>query len=49
MKLALAKAINAKPHELGGALAAFLTAFAMFSSYAILRPIRETMGITSGV
>ena len=49
MKLALARAINAQPHELGGALAAFATAFAMFSAYAILRPIRETMGITSGV
>jgi len=46
---ALARAINAQPHELGGALAAFITAFAMFSAYAILRPIRETMGITSGV
>ena len=49
MKRLLAGAINAKPHELGGALAAFATAFAMFSAYAILRPIRETMGITSGV
>ena len=49
MKRALARAINAQPHELGGALAAFATAFAMFSAYAILRPIRETMGITSGV
>jgi AAA family ATP:ADP antiporter len=49
MKQAFARAINARPHELGGALAAFATAFAMFSAYAILRPIRETMGITSGV
>jgi AAA family ATP:ADP antiporter len=49
MKRLLASAINARPHELGGALAAFATAFAMFSAYAILRPIRETMGITSGV
>jgi AAA family ATP:ADP antiporter len=46
---ALAAAINAKPGELGGALAAFATVFAMFSAYSILRPIRETMGITSGV
>jgi AAA family ATP:ADP antiporter len=45
----LARAINARPHELGGALAAFATAFLMFAAYAILRPIRETMGITSGV
>jgi len=49
VKIAFARAINAQPHELGGALAAFATAFAMFSAYAILRPIRETMGITSGV
>jgi AAA family ATP:ADP antiporter len=49
LKRALAGAINARPHELGGALAAFACAFAMFSAYAILRPIRETMGITSGV
>ena len=49
MRRAFARAINAQPQQLGGALAAFATAFAMFSSYAILRPIRETMGITSGV
>jgi ATP:ADP antiporter, AAA family len=34
----------------GPALAAsFLTLLCMFSSYTILRPIRETMGVTSGV
>ena len=49
MKRVVAGAINAQPHELGGALAAFLCAFAMFSSYSILRPIRETMGLTSGL
>jgi len=49
MKRVIAGAINAKPHELGGALAAFLCAFALFSSYSILRPIRETMGLTSGL
>jgi AAA family ATP:ADP antiporter len=49
MRRSLARAIDARPHELGGALAAFLTAFTMFSAYSILRPIRETMGITSGV
>jgi AAA family ATP:ADP antiporter len=45
----LAGAINAEAHELPGLLAAFVTVFAMFSSYSILRPIRETMGLTSGV
>ncbi|MGB5104223.1 MAG: MFS transporter [Steroidobacteraceae bacterium] len=49
MKRLVATAINARPHELGGALAAFLCAFALFSSYSILRPIRETMGLTSGL
>jgi AAA family ATP:ADP antiporter len=49
LKRLLAGAVNARPHELAGALAAFATAFTMFSAYAILRPIRETMGITSGL
>jgi AAA family ATP:ADP antiporter len=41
--------INAEPHEARGAFLAFLCAFFMFTGYTILRPIRETMGITSGV
>ena len=45
----LAAAINAQPRELPGLLAAFACVFAMFSSYSILRPIRETMGLTSGL
>jgi AAA family ATP:ADP antiporter len=45
----LARLINARPHELSGAVLAFLCAFFMFTGYTILRPIRETMGITSGV
>ena len=49
MRQALAGAINARPQELAGALAGFATAFTMFSAYGILRPIRETMGLTSGV
>jgi ATP:ADP antiporter, AAA family len=49
LRARLAGAINAEPHELPGLLAAFATVFAMFSSYSILRPIRETMGLTSGV
>jgi len=44
-----AGAVNAEPSELPVLLAAFATVFAMFSSYSILRPIRETMGLTSGV
>lgn len=38
-----------QPQELPALLAAFATLFCMFSSYTILRPIRDTMGITSGV
>jgi len=49
LRRALAGAVNAQPHELAGAVAAFLCAFFMFSAYSILRPIRETMGLTSGV
>jgi AAA family ATP:ADP antiporter len=45
----LAAAIDARPHEFAGVVTAFLCVFCMFSAYAILRPIRETMGITSGV
>jgi len=46
---AIARAISARPDEITGVLAAFLCVFCMFSGYAILRPIRETMGLTSGV
>ena len=45
----LAAAIDAQPQELPGLLAAFASVFALFSSYSILRPIRETMGLTSGL
>ncbi len=37
-----------QPEELPALLAAFATLFCMFFSYTILRPIRDTMGITSG-
>jgi ATP:ADP antiporter, AAA family len=41
--------VSVHPQELPALLAAFATLFFMFSSYTILRPIRDTMGITSGV
>jgi AAA family ATP:ADP antiporter len=44
-----ASLVNARPHELRGAVLSFLCALFLFSGYTILRPIRETMGITSGV
>ncbi|HVJ94150.1 MAG TPA: hypothetical protein VM580_30390, partial [Labilithrix sp.] len=47
--LRLAAAINARPAELAGVLLATTSVFFMFSAYSVLRPIRETMGITSGV
>lgn len=49
LRVRVAAAIGAQPHELPGLLAAFACVFAMFSSYSILRPIRETMGLTSGL
>jgi AAA family ATP:ADP antiporter len=49
VKLQFGAAINARPEELPGLLAAFACVFFMFSSYSILRPIRETMGLTSGL
>ena len=45
----LAAAINARPAELAGVLLAASCVFCMFCAYSVLRPIRETMGITSGV
>jgi AAA family ATP:ADP antiporter len=45
----LASVINARPEELAGVLLSAACVFCMFSAYAVLRPIRETMGITSGV
>jgi len=38
-----------QPGELPALLASFATLFCMFSSYTILRPIRDTMGVTSGL
>lgn len=38
-----------KPDERRALVYAFLCAATMFSAYAMLRPVRETMGITSGV
>ncbi|MBH3338639.1 MFS transporter [Pseudomonas mendocina] len=45
----VAVAINAQRSELWPALAGFTLFFCMFSGYFMLRPIREAMGIVSGV
>jgi AAA family ATP:ADP antiporter len=46
---AFGRVVSVKPHEVGGLLASFATVFCMFTAYALMRPVRETMGITSGV
>jgi AAA family ATP:ADP antiporter len=38
-----------EPHELTALLSAFATIFFMFACYTMMRPIRETMGLASGV
>ena len=45
----VALAINAQRSELWPALAGFALFFCLFSGYFMLRPIRESMGIVSGV
>jgi len=44
----IATALNVRREELGALAAAFGMLFFMFSSYAMMRPVRETMGITGG-
>lgn len=44
----LARWLQAEPAELKGLLAAFACALCMFAAYSVLRPIRDTMGISSG-
>ena len=41
--------VSVQPYELKGLLASFATLFFVFAAYTMLRPIRETMGINSGV
>jgi len=45
---ALARAADVRPAEVPGLLAAFAYHFLLFTSYAILRPIRDSMGIGGG-
>lgn len=44
----LSRVVVASPAELPQLLTAFLTAFLLFTSYMMLRPIRDAMGIDSG-
>jgi AAA family ATP:ADP antiporter len=45
----LARLVDARPEEVPGLLAAFAYHFLLFTAYYILRPIRDSMGVTGGV
>jgi AAA family ATP:ADP antiporter len=41
--------LGVEPGEAGAALGGFSMLFFLFTGYAVLRPVRETIGVTSGV
>jgi AAA family ATP:ADP antiporter len=45
----LGRAVNVRPAEVAGLLAAFAYHFLLFTGYYILRPLRDSMGVTGGV
>jgi AAA family ATP:ADP antiporter len=45
---ALVRAVDVRPAEVPGLVAAFAYHFLLFTSYAILKPIRDSMGIGGG-
>jgi len=45
----LARALKARPEELGALLWSFVYFFFLLSSYYILRPLRDEMGVAAGV
>jgi AAA family ATP:ADP antiporter len=45
----LSRVVDARPAEVPGLLAAFAYHFLLFTGYYILRPIRDSMGVTGGV
>lgn len=45
----LSRAVDVRPAELSGLLAAFGYHFLLFTAYYILRPLRDSMGVTGGV
>lgn len=45
----IARAVDARADELPAVFAGFALFFCLFAGYFMLRPIRETMGITAGV
>jgi AAA family ATP:ADP antiporter len=45
----LSRAVDVRPAEIPGLVAAFGYHFLLFTAYYILRPIRDSMGVTGGV
>ena len=45
----LSRAVDVRPAEVQGLLAAFAYHFLLFTGYYVLRPIRDSMGVTGGV
>jgi AAA family ATP:ADP antiporter len=45
----LSRAVDVRPAEIPGLLAAFAYHFLLFTAYYILRPIRDSMGVAGGV
>ncbi|MGH7178370.1 MAG: MFS transporter, partial [Tepidisphaeraceae bacterium] len=45
----LERAVNVRPGEVAGLVAAFSYHFLLFTAYYILRPLRDSMGVTGGV
>jgi AAA family ATP:ADP antiporter len=45
----LGRVVNVRPAEVAGLLAAFGYHFLLFTAYYILRPLRDSMGVASGV
>ena len=45
----LSRAVDVRPAEVPGLLAAFAYHFLLFTAYYILRPIRDSMGVAGGV
>ena len=45
----LGRAVSVRPDEVAGLIAAFGYHFMLFTAYYILRPVRDSMGVASGV
>jgi AAA family ATP:ADP antiporter len=45
----ITRILGVEPGEAGAVLAGFSMLFFLFTGYAVLRPVRETIGVTSGV